>query len=86
LGLGLIEEKEGMESSYNTQYHEKSRKGSNSGGDLGFDLRENSIIGSKSAHSSRSFNGYQQINQYELRERLGKGSFAEVYLAFDTTS
>ena len=74
-----------MESSYNTQYQQKSRKGSN-GGDLGFDLRENSIIGSKSAHSSRSFNGYQQINQYQLRERLGKGSFAEVYLAYDTTS
>jgi calcium/calmodulin-dependent protein kinase kinase 2 len=74
-----------MESSWNTQSKHLSRKNSNNG-DLGFELRENSVIASKSAHSSRSFNGYQQINQYELRERLGKGSFAEVYLAYDTSS
>jgi hypothetical protein len=85
-GLGLIEEgKEGMESSCMTHSKKMSRQNSNSG-DLGFELRENSMLGSKSAHSSRSFNGYQQINQYELRERLGKGSFAEVYLAYDTSS
>lgn len=85
-GLGLIVEgKEAMEESYNTQSKKISRQNSNDG-ELGFDLQENSILGSKSAHSSRSFNGYQQINEYELRECLGRGSFAKVFLAFDTTS
>jgi len=30
-------------------------------------LNELSFLEGKSAHSSRSFNGYEQINQYELR-------------------
>ena len=49
-------------------------------------LNELSFLEGKSAHSSRSFNGYEQINQYELRQRLGKGQFAEVYLGIDICS
>ena len=77
-----------MEESYNTQSKQSkkiSRQLSNDA-ELGFDLQENSILGSRSAQSSRSFNGYQQINEYELRECLGRGSFAKVFLAFDTTT
>jgi serine/threonine protein kinase len=62
-----------------------SRKAS-FGGDLGFDLKENSMCGSHSAQSSISVNGYEQINQYELSRLLGKGSFADVYLGVDTES
>ena len=56
------------------------------GGELGFDLRENSIMGSHSAQSSISVNGFEQINQYELTKLLGKGSFADVFLGVDTES
>lgn len=90
-GLGLIVEgKEAMEESYNynneLKQSKKVMRQLSNDAELGFDLQENSILGSKSAQSSRSFNGYQQINEYELRECLGRGSFAKVFLAYDTTS
>ena len=43
-------------------------------------------MGSRSAQSSVSVNGFEQINQYELTELLGRGSFADVYLGVDTES
>jgi serine/threonine protein kinase len=36
-----------------------------------------------SAHSSRSFNGNEQINQYEIIEKLGAGGFSTVHLCKD---
>jgi serine/threonine protein kinase len=53
------------------------------GGELGFDLRENSVRRSHSAQSSVSVNGFEQINQFELIKLLGRGAFADVYLAVD---
>ena len=46
----------------------------------------NSILGSNTAKSSRSFNGYLQINQYELREEIGRGAFASVFMGIDVDS
>ena len=44
------------------------------------------MMGSRSAQSSVSVNGFEQINQYELTKLLGRGSFADVYLGVDTES
>ena len=40
-------------------------------------------IRKSSAHSSRSFNGFDQINQYEIKEQLGTGAFSSVHLCKD---
>ena len=44
------------------------------------------MMGSRSAQSSVSVNGFEQINQYELTKLLGKGSFADVFMGVDTES
>lgn len=44
---------------------------------------DNGSVYKSSAHSSRSFNGLDQINQYEIHEKIGSGAFSTVNLCVD---
>lgn len=46
-------------------------------------MGESGSMYKSSAHSSRSFNGFEQINQYEIKEKLGSGGFSTVHLCID---